>query len=227
VEHRTAVGSYAAERYLLGELVAEERDRFEEHFFACAACAAAVRDLVRLRAGVAALTPSRTPSRSAPGAWTQPGWWNGLLTFWPAPRYAPAFTAALLGLAITLGYKAGMVHSRVQPQVLQSFALRPETRGEPTAIGPRAAGPLLLLQADPPSGMGPVQWEIRRAGSDAAVMRGAAPAPPPGNPFQLLLPTAPLPAGRYRLIIRAGTAGHAQTYRFIMGAPGRSTDIGQ
>jgi hypothetical protein len=227
VEHRTAVASYAAERYLLGELVAEERDRFEEHYFDCAACAAAVRDLVHLRAGLAASPPPRRQCRGALDDRIHPVWWNRLLALWPAPQCAPALAAAVLAIAITLGYEAGSVRNRVQPQVVKSFALRPETRGEPTTIDSRQAGRFLLLEADLPSGTGPLQWELRRGDSQTALMRGAAPAPPPGSPFQLLVPAGRLTAGSYRLSVRAGTARDPKTYRFIMGAPGRSIDIGQ
>ena len=38
MSHDQAVTSYAAERYVLGELTATERDAFEGHYFDCAAC---------------------------------------------------------------------------------------------------------------------------------------------------------------------------------------------
>jgi hypothetical protein len=44
MEHTEAAGTMAAERYLLDEMEAAERDAFEEHFFNCAECAADVRD---------------------------------------------------------------------------------------------------------------------------------------------------------------------------------------
>jgi len=44
MEHTEAMERMMAERYLLGELLEEDRDAFEEHFFGCHECAAAVRD---------------------------------------------------------------------------------------------------------------------------------------------------------------------------------------
>jgi len=39
MDHETAVKTGATERYLLGELTGEDRDRFEEHYFMCPECA--------------------------------------------------------------------------------------------------------------------------------------------------------------------------------------------
>jgi hypothetical protein len=38
IDHQDAVKSLMAERYLLGELNAGEREAYEEHFFSCDAC---------------------------------------------------------------------------------------------------------------------------------------------------------------------------------------------
>jgi hypothetical protein len=38
MDHILASETYAAERYLLGEMLPEERDEFEEHFFCCKVC---------------------------------------------------------------------------------------------------------------------------------------------------------------------------------------------
>jgi hypothetical protein len=51
-EHRAAVESMSAERYVLGEMEPTERDAFEEHFFDCAECSSDVRDETKFGAGV-------------------------------------------------------------------------------------------------------------------------------------------------------------------------------
>src|SRR5258708_7394502 len=61
-EHRAAVESMAAERYILGEMEPAERDAFEEHFFDCAECSSDVRDESKIAAGVR--TEDRIPERS-------------------------------------------------------------------------------------------------------------------------------------------------------------------
>src|SRR4051812_12039048 len=45
MDHETAVQTGATERYLLGELTGEDRDRFEEHYFMCPECGEDVRAL--------------------------------------------------------------------------------------------------------------------------------------------------------------------------------------
>jgi hypothetical protein len=51
-EHRRAVESMAAERYVLGEMEPTERDAFEDHFFDCVECSSDVRDETKIAAGV-------------------------------------------------------------------------------------------------------------------------------------------------------------------------------
>lgn len=48
MEHKDAVGTKAAERYLLGEMTEDERTLFEEHYFDCRVCAADVTEGTRL-----------------------------------------------------------------------------------------------------------------------------------------------------------------------------------
>ena len=68
MEHSEAIETMAAERYALGEMTPEERDRFEEHFFDCSECSQAVRDDVSIAAGVRATKPKQAV---APGN----AWW--------------------------------------------------------------------------------------------------------------------------------------------------------
>jgi hypothetical protein len=57
MEHSEAIDTKAAERYVLGEMTPEERDRFEEHFFDCSDCAQSVRDDVSIAAGIRTARP--------------------------------------------------------------------------------------------------------------------------------------------------------------------------
>ena len=43
MNHQRATTTSAAERYLLDEMTAEEREEFEEHYFSCAECAEDMR----------------------------------------------------------------------------------------------------------------------------------------------------------------------------------------
>lgn len=94
MNHDEAIREQAVERYLLGELAGESRERFEEHFFDCAICAA---DLKSGALFVEALRtepqPVAAPQRGihvvakrAPSAWLRP---------W----LVPALAASLLVIA--------------------------------------------------------------------------------------------------------------------------------
>src|SRR5690349_16175904 len=55
MDHETAVRTGATERYLLGQLSAEDRDSFEEHYFMCPECAEDVRTLTVFAANAKAV----------------------------------------------------------------------------------------------------------------------------------------------------------------------------
>src|SRR5215203_870808 len=59
--------SMTAEKYILGELSAAERDRFEDHYFECPECAEAIRGLSQLREGTRTglCRPPESPSAAA------------------------------------------------------------------------------------------------------------------------------------------------------------------
>ena len=69
-EHRAAVESMAAERYVLGEMEPAERDAFEDHFFDCIECSSDVRDETKIGAGIR----TEDASEIAPRAWRLNGW---------------------------------------------------------------------------------------------------------------------------------------------------------
>ena len=81
MEHSEAIETMAAERYALGEMTPEERDRFEEHFFDCSECSQSVRDDVSIAAGVRAAKPKQA---AAPGN-----------TWWAAAAVAAALVAVV------------------------------------------------------------------------------------------------------------------------------------
>lgn len=53
MNHEEASSIYAAEAYMLGDLTAEEREAFEEHFFSCRICAQELLVLSEIRNGLA------------------------------------------------------------------------------------------------------------------------------------------------------------------------------
>lgn len=62
MEHPGIDEDLLADRYVAGKLSAEERDRFEEHFFDCAACLEAIEVIHRFRNDLKEVGPSEPPA---------------------------------------------------------------------------------------------------------------------------------------------------------------------
>src|SRR5258708_13345035 len=114
MEHTESVESMAAERYLLGEMLPEERDAFEEHFFGCAECA----DDLRAGAAIAAGARGRKAKPQS------------------RPRLAWMSIAAASVFAIVSGYLGGVV----VPQLGHQLAAVRQERD--AALQPRVLQPL-------------------------------------------------------------------------------------
>lgn len=93
MDHQTAADSNAVERYTLGEMSADEREAFEEHYFDCRECAAGVRAAEKFADGVRTLPPiEQVPGRSRT---QRANWWAAAAAIfavafgvqtWRAPR---------------------------------------------------------------------------------------------------------------------------------------------
>lgn len=95
MEHAESVESRAVGRYLLGEMPDEERDAFEEHYFACVECGEEVH------AGTAIVAGVRAMNRKSQ--------WK--------PRTAWMSLAAAVGFAIFSGYQVELVVPRLTQQI--------------------------------------------------------------------------------------------------------------
>jgi hypothetical protein len=210
--HQQAIDSLAAERYLLGEMTELERHRFEEHFFACVHCAEEVREAALVRkavrsAGAAVSTDDRITARAS------------------RVRVAlPWMIAATL--TVVVGYQSLAVIPALRvaasPQALTPGVLSPATRGPRIAQVKRTQHFLALSvdvdAADQPSVL---LYKVRH-GRDTDVLAGEAPAPAPGLPLFLLIPTSYFRApGGYVLTVRNASQppGSAVEYRFAIDQP--------
>jgi len=82
MDHQEAVRLQAAEKYVLGELPADLREEYEEHFFDCAECAedlkatvafvSAAREVVREEPSSASFVPKELPARARWRSWFRP-----------------------------------------------------------------------------------------------------------------------------------------------------------
>lgn len=99
MEHNRAAETQAVERYLLGEMLPDERNDFEEHYFTCAECAQDVRAAARFRANAREFL--RNPERFSPPEEER----RRGFSWWSFPSMAPvAASVLLLGVVV---YQAG------------------------------------------------------------------------------------------------------------------------
>src|SRR5215472_1993563 len=96
MNHAEAVETQVVERYLLGELNDSETEEFEQHYFACADCAADVAAATILKANARAVFEDDAEPPPAPQP-AKPGFWEQLFA---AFRPAPALAAGLASLAL-------------------------------------------------------------------------------------------------------------------------------
>src|ERR1051326_2982787 len=90
MDHESAIRTNAIERYVLGEMPLEERDTFEEHYFACMVCAQDIRLASAMTRDIKVVLRQGLPTRS---------WFNWLKT----PVLIPICTT--LALLVVVGYQ--------------------------------------------------------------------------------------------------------------------------
>jgi hypothetical protein len=217
MEHEQATATLAAERYILNELTAAEREAFEEHYFVCERCAQEVKDLFALGVAAKEVLPVRR-AESATLKEGQTSRWRHYFGAWTLPRFALAVPCALLIAAIVTGWQIVRMRRLMEPRSIASLVLRPETRGDTAAINLQRLGPYLLLECDLPGAGGKVNWALSQ--STKILHRGEAAVPDAGVSFKLLLPSSSLSPGDYSLNVRSAAGAPANatsrswTYRF-------------
>ena len=133
MNHSEAIKEMAAERYLLDELTAEEREAFEEHVFDCPECA------LDLRAGSVFITeakvqlPELVSQSSAAAAQTAKRVRKSRWSFWFQPAFAVPVFALLLAIIAyqNIAVIPGLNKAAVEPRILHSTAIHIGTRGSP------------------------------------------------------------------------------------------------
>jgi hypothetical protein len=210
MEHGEAVEKMIAERYLLDELTAEEREAYEEHVFDCAECA------MDLRAGAAFVDAAKaqlpdlakqTQAEAGSGARKE----NGKMSLWFA-WLRPAIAApALATLLIILGYQNLVTYSALrsaanQPRLLPWAPLHGATRGAKLSLtATRATGLAIPLDLSPRLGQ-PTTFSIElRDPKGAHVWSGTAQLSADSDegprPVSLVIPGAILQNGSYTIEI--------------------------
>ena len=116
IDHQDAVKSLMAERYLLGELNASEREAYEEHLFCCDAC------FEQVKAGTEFVGHLRRIGGEDPLPAPAPGFMARLMTGLRQPVTVAAcfLLACVSGLSI---YQRGIIAGLQQAQVMPSLFL--------------------------------------------------------------------------------------------------------
>jgi len=224
MDHNQAVHLRAADRYLLGELTGEERERFEEHYFSCLECADEVRAGELLRANAAAVLGSRSRERAEARGWLEWLRWR--------PALAGSWALAGVFLAVTLYQSLVLLpglRDRISelsgPQAVERYALRALSRGEDLTVAVPSGSRFIQMAVH----LGPEHRFAAYSGEllDAAGARLLAvpsPAPrQPGLPLEFLIPAEKLPEGACKMVIRgfenqarSGPGTEVGTYVFVV-----------
>jgi hypothetical protein len=209
MNHDEAIRLEVAEKYLLGELSAELRDQYEDHYFGCAECAQEVRtgaifiDNARdvLNSGsvaVGELGAKHPPPRSG-------GWWTALLR----PAFAVPALALLLLVAgyqnaVTIPHLKTAISQSDVAQTLPSFSLISENSrgGAPLAISVPAGKPFSFFVDIPPKGDYASYVCEFQTESGTPELSLSISADEAKRTVQLLIPAGRLAPGKHVLVVR-------------------------
>jgi hypothetical protein len=201
MDHAEAIKVGAVERYLLDELPAPDRDRFEEHYFGCSACADDVKVTAtfihNLRSVLRDPYPIATPRSAANVSGSLLGW------FWPA-RMAFAATIALFAIVayqnvVTIpGMRHDIARSSGPQAYAQHFLTQDRSPANNVIEVPRGADRVSMLFSKIPDRPARFYRCQLKDASGRNVSSFAVPAPE-AEEWQLLLPVKDLSTGQYVL----------------------------
>jgi len=214
MDHMKATSTGAAEKYALGEMGEQERDQYEEHFFACPECADEVKataiflDNAKPVLGEGASGAPRA-GPSEPGSNerdTRFRWTDWRTLFWPLPLGAATSMLALLGVS---GYQGLVLLPQMRHELREAVALQSApsyflslSRGEVPVVrasaGQRVVALTLSRSSDRPLPF--YRCEVLDA-AGRSVMSRVVPGPSLGDELQILLPTERLQPGAYVLAV--------------------------
>ncbi len=205
MNHSEAVESQAAEKYLLGELRAGERDNFEDHFFVCDDCADAVRSGMLFVDNAAAEV--KAASATNPSAVREPvgrSWKDWFRFEWRSP----AFAIPMLALVGVSGLWMND-HARLSDTLADATAPQPLvnlpldiTRGAASATVSRQAHFFAVTFFMEPRQNS--EYSVRISGQGVSPASVTIPDRPDGR-FSILLPASRYQAGHYDFTVNSGS----------------------
>ena len=206
MDHSDAVRTKAAERYLLGDMPARDREEYEDHFFGCVECAQEVQaGAIFIDSAKEALAASGVPETSAKPRRSSGARW----AWFSRPAFALPVMALLLLIA---GYQAVYEVPHLQSALSQASA--PQTLPSLSLIGANSRGgetPELSIPANKPFNLaldippgqqfsgyscevqgesGSVEFSVNVSADEAK------------QTVQVVVPPSILTAGKYILVVR-------------------------
>jgi hypothetical protein len=196
MDHAEAARKFAAEQYLLGELSGAEREEFEEHFFSCSDCAAAVE------AGTALIANARevlaeTGAFARPAVERKSRW-----LIWSGWRLAPAAALAGWALVAVLGYQLLRKPSDGQLVIAPAVSVRAARAQQSLTFSRRQPAIAFDVPPEWQQSYAGYEAQIERATDHKVVFKGTIFGEPgTANPLTVSLRTARLEPGAYLLTI--------------------------
>jgi Putative zinc-finger len=222
MNHVEALKTQAVERYLLGELSGSETEEFEQHYFACAECAADVAAGAVLQANARAVFQEDQVEPAVERPAVASGFWRRFLAPFQATPAMAATSLATLALALVCSYQLFLLTPQLRREArdayaaaaLPSFPLAGRTRGDAPSISvPRDARFFSVSFDVDPAALYPEYRCDLKDSSGSIRFTVRVPPPPPGQPISILFPARELKPGKYDLVLtglRAGGVGENQ-----------------
>ncbi len=215
MDHSEAIRSMAAEKYILGDLTAEERDSFEQHFFECSECALDVRAGVAFREhsrGI--LSESETEQMPSRVAQQQKRGWLA----WMRPAVAIPVMTMLVAVVLVQNLvvyprvRTELAQSRV-PQILPSASLiNVNTRGADRSVVNARSGQAFLLFIDIPGEPGASAYQAELYSPNGAREWTLSISPELTNDtVTVRVPAGLKTPGLYTLVVRSMNSANANT----------------
>jgi hypothetical protein len=204
MDHNFAHESYAAERYLLGEMSPTERDDFEEHFLSCRICGENIYRVSLFAENAKGLFSDESSKASRSGK----GTWRKRIRQAQAHLAVALLILAVLGLATIIAYQNEVTIPRLQSlRPIASPVILVGEKGPALLPTAPAGGPLRFqLMVERPPGSDRMQVDLIDA-AGKTVSQGWVDTPAPDQPIDIFFPGS-LPPGSYTLVARGQSGGH-------------------
>jgi anti-sigma factor RsiW len=194
MEHNRAVESQAVDRYLLGEMPADEREDFEEHYFTCAQCAQDVCDAARFRANAREVLRDLSPY--APLETTRRSTWRNPFTIF-------LFAAASLLLAVVTYQNLVTIPALRVPLFPSTLILDGLTRG---AVPHIDEGKPVDLRMAPEAAAEGQTMAVELVGPSGKITRSPVIVPERDQSLHISFP-GKFPVGAYDVYVREVPSG--------------------